>query len=71
MRFHILTESQQVERVCEHGLEVTSSGYTCLECRDVQRRSFAFGNCNIDNQNVTREVVERAASKKEEDPTAT
>lgn len=28
-----------------------------------QRRSFAFGNCNIDNPAVTREMVDRAAER--------
>ena len=30
---------------------------------EAQRRSFAFGNANIDNPNVTREMVDRAAER--------
>ena len=33
------------------------------EEREAQRRSFAFGNANIDNPNVTREMVDRAAEE--------
>lgn len=29
--------------------------------REAQRRSFAFGNANIENPDVTREVVDAAA----------
>lgn len=31
--------------------------------REAQRRSFAFGNANIENPSVTREVVEEAARR--------
>lgn len=31
---------------------------------ETQRRSFAFGNCNIENSNVTREVIDKAANEK-------
>ena len=34
-----------------------------LREREAQRRSFAYGNCNIENQNVTREVVDRVADE--------
>lgn len=30
--------------------------------REAQRRSFAFGNASIDNPNVTREMIDAAAS---------
>jgi hypothetical protein len=30
-----------------------------------QRRSFVFGNCNIDNEAVTREIVEAADKKRQ------
>ena len=30
---------------------------------EAQRRSFAFGNANIDNPNVTREMVDEAAER--------
>jgi hypothetical protein len=31
--------------------------------REKQRRSFAYGNANIENPNVTRQVVDEAAEK--------
>jgi hypothetical protein len=31
--------------------------------KEAQRRSFAFGNANIENERVTREMVDRAAEK--------
>jgi hypothetical protein len=31
--------------------------------REQQRRSFAFGNTNIENQSITRETIDRAAEK--------
>ncbi len=30
---------------------------------EAQRRSFAFGNANIDNPNVTREMIDQAADE--------
>lgn len=31
--------------------------------REAQRRSFAFGNTNIENERITRETIDRAAEK--------
>jgi hypothetical protein len=31
--------------------------------REQQRRSFAFGNTNIENERITRETIDRAAEK--------
>lgn len=31
--------------------------------REAQRRSFAFGNANIDNPDVTRELVDQVAEE--------
>jgi hypothetical protein len=31
------------------------------EQREAQRRSFAFGNANIENERITRETVDQAA----------
>jgi hypothetical protein len=31
--------------------------------REKQRRSFAYGNANIENPDVTRQVVDKAAEK--------
>jgi len=33
------------------------------EHKEAQRRSFAFGNANIENEAVTREMVDEAAEK--------
>lgn len=32
--------------------------------REAQRRSFAYGNAKIENERVTREMVDRAANEK-------
>ncbi len=37
---------------------------TTSEQREAQRRSFAYGNIKIENQRVTREMVDRAADAK-------
>ncbi len=31
--------------------------------REQQRRSFAFGNTNIENEGITRDAIDRAAEK--------
>lgn len=31
--------------------------------KEAQRRSFAYGNANIENERVTRDMVDRAAEK--------
>jgi hypothetical protein len=31
--------------------------------QEAQRRSFAYGNANIENQNVTRDMVDRVAER--------
>jgi hypothetical protein len=36
--------------------------------REEQRRSFAFGNANIENEHVTRETVDQAADKLRDEP---
>jgi len=33
------------------------------EQREIQRRSFAYGNAKTENDRVTREMVDRAAAK--------
>jgi hypothetical protein len=40
--------------------EARNRPFTAAE-REEQRRSFAFGNANIDNPDVTREIVDAAA----------
>ena len=44
--------------VLTRGLEMTP------EEQEAQRRSFAFGNANIDNPDVTREMVDEAAKRR-------
>jgi len=39
--------------------------------QESQRRSFAFGNANIENEAVTREVVDRAAERLAIEPNLT
>lgn len=34
------------------------------EDKEAQRRSFAYGNAKIENDRVTREMIDRAASAK-------
>lgn len=34
------------------------------EQREAQRRSFAYGNSKIENERITREMVDRAADAK-------
>ena len=36
--------------------------------REEQRRSFAYGNANIENEAVTRDVIEEVANKMIRDP---
>jgi len=35
--------------------------------REEQRRSFAFGNANIENERVTREMIDQAAEQLHDD----
>jgi hypothetical protein len=55
--------SSLVERA--RGIKMTSGD------RESQRRSFAFGNANIENEAVTREVVDRAAERLAIEPNLT
>ena len=41
----------------EHAKRVTMTP----EHKEAQRRSFAFGNANIENEAITREMVDKAA----------
>ena len=38
--------------------------------KEAQRRSFAYGNANIENSAVTREMVDKAAGELAEEKTA-
>jgi hypothetical protein len=55
--------SNLVERA--RGIKMTSGD------QESQRRSFAFGNANIENEAVTREVVDRAAERLAIEPNLT
>ncbi len=37
--------------------------------REQQRRSFAFGNANIENEAVTRDVIDEVAERMAKEPT--
>ena len=39
--------------------------------REQQRRSFAFGNTNIENHRITRETIDRAADRLAEERSTT
>ena len=49
--------SQELQRLIEAAKKVDMTPAQLEE----QRRSFAFGNANIENQRVTRETVAKAA----------
>jgi len=36
--------------------------------REQQRRSFAYGNANIENESVTKDVIEEVAERMARDP---
>jgi len=52
--------SEALEKLIEaaRGKEMSDSE------KEAQRRSFAFGNAKIENDNVTREMVDEAARKR-------
>jgi hypothetical protein len=44
-------------------LEATKKAKPTPEQREVQRRSFAFGNTAFENKLITREMIDREAEK--------
>jgi len=50
--------SREADRLLEQARKIEMSS----EQREEQRRSFAYGNANIENENVTRETVDQAAA---------
>lgn len=38
------------------------------EDQEAQRRSFAYGNAHIENERVTREMIDAAATRKSQKP---
>jgi hypothetical protein len=45
----------------QHLLENTENVVLTPEEKEQQRRSFAYGNTNIENSRITREMVDQAA----------
>jgi hypothetical protein len=50
-----MTKGLQQRLVAAKKIEMTADE------KEVQRRSFVFGNTNIDNPRITREMVDKAA----------
>ena len=48
----------------EEMIERAKKLVTTPEQREAQRRSFAYGNSKIENDRITREMVDRAADAK-------
>ena len=44
-------------------LEATKTAKPTLEQRELQRRSFVYGNTHFENELITRELVDREAEK--------
>ena len=44
-------------------LEMARDVQVTAEEREEQRRSFAYGNTNIENERITRQSIDRAAEK--------
>lgn len=44
-------------------LEVAKTAKSTLAQREEQRRSFVYGNTHLDNELITREMVDREAEK--------
>lgn len=42
-------------------LEIAREIEVTPEMREAQRRSFVYGNCKLDNDNITRELVDEVA----------
>ena len=55
--------SKKLEALLKAARNVTMTA----EEHEQQRRSFAFGNANIENERVTRETIDRAARLLAED----
>ena len=51
--------SESLDRLIEAARKIEMSDAE----REEQRRSFAFGNANIENPRVTRELVDRVADR--------
>lgn len=51
--------SRQADRLLKKARQIEMSSAQ----KEEQRRSFAYGNANIENEAVTRETVDQAAAK--------
>ena len=58
----------------DRNLKLLMDRARCIEMtptdKEAQRRSFAYGNANIENSAVTREVVDKAAAELAQEQTA-
>lgn len=52
-------------------LEAARLHHYTLEEKEEHRRSFAFGNTNIENSRITREIIDREAEKLAREKSAT
>lgn len=53
---------------CGRDARLATATPPSLSAKERQRRSFAYGNVHIDNPNVTREMVDRAAERLASEP---
>lgn len=51
--------TEELQKLLDKAKTLTSSP----EQKEEQRRSFAFGNTNIENPRITREIVDQEAEK--------
>ena len=51
--------TEQLRQMLERARRVDMSD----EQKEIQRRSFAYGNANIENERVTRKIVDQEAEK--------
>ena len=50
---------RRIDEIIEKAAKVQMSD----EEKEAQRRSFAYGNAHIENERVTKEMIDRAASE--------
>jgi hypothetical protein len=63
-RRNIFVTSADIAILVEKAKRITMSSSE----REQQRRSFAYGNANIENEAVTKDVIEEVADKMIQDP---
>ena len=52
--------SEQLNKLIEAAMRAPKMS---AEDKEAQRRSFAFGNANIENERITKEMVDEAAER--------